>query len=153
MNLTSLALVFVLGGADDQRTQATQDAATSRRTDDVERLKEKLRLPGPEGRRERENAVQQILSLRALEAHGCLQEALRRGDDEDGLSRYALHALAERLENPRDPVFSAAARAERSRLHQSYVPALVAAYVGDGELEPPLVPHARTCMMALDRFD
>jgi hypothetical protein len=144
--------------AQDTQKSAAPASARARQDEDLERLRRDLARGGPEGRRARETAVHELLSLRHGAAHAVLQETLRSGDDQDGLSRYLLRALDERLRNPRDLVFQQPPAEPRAELHRAWVPVLVGCIAGAPDAAPDgsstsFAGLARSCLLALDRVE
>ncbi len=124
--------------------------------DEIAKLREALRQPGSEGRRGREMAVNQLLSMKDAAAHDLLCESLSRGGDEDGLSLFILTALGSRFGNSFDGVFGTknTDAAGRAALIGQYVGAIlgpVEDWTKDGEGR--LRVHARHCLLALSTAD
>lgn len=92
----------------------------------LEELKAALDRPGPEGAEGRQAAIENLLGRLELKAHALLQERLRAPAHED-LPREILTALARRVRNSSDRVFSIGDenKEQRQQVVRSYVPSLV----------------------------
>lgn len=124
----------------------------------IARLREKLGQPGPgAAQKARQDAVNELLSMKHAAAHAVLVEALRRKDGPSGLREFVMARLAERLANSLDPVFGAKNPdvEGRAKLLAGYLPVLArlavgeAAIAGEGEAAAELRRGARECLLAM----
>jgi hypothetical protein len=121
--LPPLARWLVLCGL---ATLAAPASAQTSQPDELDKLREALRQPGPEARLLRESAIDALFSRREPAAHAVLQEALLGGVGADEVAGTILTQLRRRFANPADPVFGAADK-DRA-LRRSYVAALVSLF-------------------------
>lgn len=124
----------------------------------IARLREKLSQPGPgAAQKARQDAVNELLSMKNHAAHAVLVEALRRREGPAGLREFVLARLAERLANSLDPVFGAKNPdvEARAKLLAVYLPVLArlalgdAAIAGEGAPAATLQRGARECLLAM----
>lgn len=127
--------------------QAPQDTPP-----DLEKLRADLRRSGPEGRRGREDAVIELLSLADTAAHRLLLDVLAGGDDPDGLARFVLEQSGRSLANRRNDVFYPAGekRAQQAPLRRSYGLAFLRQYASAA---PELRTRARTALLGMEEAD
>ncbi|MBZ0153048.1 MAG: hypothetical protein K8J09_16115 [Planctomycetes bacterium] len=122
---------------------------------DPERLRAMLAAPGPDGREQRERAIEQILVVARPDVHRLLQERLLRGDDPDQVRPVVLAALQRHLLLGPSSQFGGAATDDRLQILTGYLGAmspfwLVAGKPGSG-LDATTAPLRDAARLALQR--
>ena len=103
----------------------------------LERLRAELAQPGSEGARQRDAAIEHLLSQPEDRAHAILRARLATTEDPDEVRLQVLDALARHLRNPVDPVFGELVpHADlRLRLVRGYAETLASFWFDEGTIE------------------
>ena len=124
----------------------------------IDRLRAQLSRPGPDGRQQRDIAIERLLTMTEPRAHEVLRARLADDEDPDDVRAAILDALARRLVNPADAVFGEARQGLEWRVPMiaAYGAQLAAFWQGqtdaDGMLRPDaLREKARTCLVLMPK--
>lgn len=121
----------------------------------LERLRAELAQPGPEGARQRQAAIEHLLSLTDERAHALLRARLAAAEDPDDVRLQVLESFVRHLRNPVDPVFGELVpqRELRLRLVRGYAETLLTFWFDDATIEGtpggPLGALAREAMIRM----
>lgn len=122
---------------------------------DLERLRAMLAQPGPDGREQRERAIEQICVLARPDAHRLLQERLLRSDDPDQLRPAVLAALQRHLLLSPPSQFGGAATEDRLQILTGYLGAMSSFWLVEGKsgssLNATMAPLREAARQALQR--
>lgn len=156
--MAALGLLLLGAATPAQADRPLVVQAEGKPGDELDRLREDLFQPGPEARQRREVAIERLLGNERPEAHLVLQQALRRGDDADQVSRTILRDLARKFANPQDPVFGVVGRnadqlKSRGAIVRSYLP-ILAKWLGEAAAPREGAPReafaqVRACLLAM----
>lgn len=129
-------------GADRDTVAAFQD--------DLAGLKAKLAAVGPDGREDRDAAIERLLTMPRGEAHGVLCRALAVGDDRDDLRVAIATALQRHLQLPPAQQFGGLSVGARAEVAGGYLRALLSPWRTDAAAVSPA--FAAAARVALQRW-